>query len=89
MTAQTKLELQNFASHKTGGLNLAILDYNKFCFLEHLEDLRAPPRWMAQRKCALFWSIKFDVPHIQDNSDLGEITVLCLPMILISINCRG
>jgi len=49
--------LQNFASHKTGGLNLAT---------QPLEDSRAPPPWMAQRKFALFWSTEFDVPPIQD-----------------------
>lgn len=70
--------LQNFASHMTGGLNLATLDYNKFCFLEYLEDSRAPPPWMAQRNCVLFWSKEFDVPRIQDevSSDLREITVI-------------
>ena len=70
--------LENFASHTTGGLNLATLDYNKFCFLEHLEDSRAPPPWMAQRKHALFWSTEFDVSRIQDEapSGLREITVI-------------
>lgn len=70
--------LQNFASHTTGGLNLATLDYNKFCFLEPLEGPRAPPPWIAQRKFALFWSTEFDVPRIQDevSSDLREITVI-------------
>jgi hypothetical protein len=69
--------LQKFASHMTGGLNLATLDYNKFCFLEYLEDSRAPPPWMALRKCVLFWSTGFDVPRIQDKvSDLRGITVI-------------
>ena len=69
--------LRNFASRMTGGLNLATLDYNKFCFLEYLEDSRAPPPWMALRKCVLFWSTGSDVPRIQDKvSDLRGITVI-------------
>jgi len=70
--------LQNFASHTTGGLNLATLDYNKFCFLEHLEDSRAPPPWMAQRKCVLSWSTEFNIPRMRGevSSDLREITVI-------------
>lgn len=55
--------LHDFAAHKTGGLNLATLDCNKFCFLEPLE---------------LPWSTEFDVPRIQDevSSNSREITVI-------------
>lgn len=55
--------LYDLATHKTGGLNLATLDYNKFCFLEPLK---------------LPWSTEFDVPRIQDevSSNSREITVI-------------